>query len=170
MCKRLKIVPKPGHVLFIGTHNRICARRRALSLAHAENRELCFPHINQSDQIWPESMNSRCAKRMAIKFDKGMLAFSWRLNERIFVCPVPKNDSVRWNCIPPRRGQRPRWYGPGGRAPGLSDQAVTGTLAGKGFPVCCHMAKRGADAFLEVASQPFAGGTISRCWHILFTR
>ena len=33
-----------------------------------------------------------------------------------------------------------------------------------------HMAKRGADAFLEVASQPFAGGTISRCWHILFTR
>ena len=31
MCKRLKIVPKPGHVLFIGTHNRICARRRALS-------------------------------------------------------------------------------------------------------------------------------------------
>lgn len=28
----------------------------------------------------------------------------------------------------------------------------------------------GADAFLEVASQPFAGGTISRCWHILFTR
>ena len=33
MCKRLKIVPKPGHVLFIGTHNRICARRRALSAA-----------------------------------------------------------------------------------------------------------------------------------------
>ena len=31
MCKRLKIVPKPGHVLFIGTHNRIYARRRALS-------------------------------------------------------------------------------------------------------------------------------------------
>lgn len=31
---------------------------------------------------------------------------------------------------------RPRWYGSGGRAPGLSDQAVTGTLAGKGFPVC----------------------------------
>lgn len=45
-----------------------------------------------------------------------MLEFSWRLNERIFVCPVPKNDSVRWNCIPPRRGQRPRWYGLGGTA------------------------------------------------------
>ena len=99
----------------------------------------------------------------------GMLAFSWRLNERIFVCPVPKNDSVRWNCIPPRRGQRPRWYGPGGRAPGLSDQAVTGTLAGKGFPVCWPYGQTGG-AFLEVASQPFAGGTISRCWYILFTR
>lgn len=61
--------------------------------------------------------------------------------------------------------------GPGGRAPGLSDQAVTGTLAGKGFPVCWPYGQTGgADAFLEVASQPFAGGTISRCWHILFTR
>jgi len=66
---------------------------------------------------------------------------------------------------------RPRWYGSGGRAPGLSDQAVTGTLAGKGFPVCWPYGQTGgADAFLEVASQPFAGGTISRCWHILFTR
>lgn len=27
-------------------------------------------------------------------------------------------------------------HGPGGRAPGPSDQAVPGTLAGKGFPVC----------------------------------
>ena len=35
MCKRLKIAPKPGHVLFIGTHNRICARRRALSFLAA---------------------------------------------------------------------------------------------------------------------------------------
>ena len=29
--------------------------------------------------------------------------FSWRLNERIIVCSVPRNDSARWTCISPRR-------------------------------------------------------------------
>lgn len=30
-------------------------------------------------------------------------AASWRLNERIIVCPVPRNDSARWSCTSPRR-------------------------------------------------------------------
>lgn len=38
--------------------------------------------------------------------------------------------------------------GPGGRAPGLSDQAVTGTLAGKGFPVCWPYGQTGGGCFL----------------------
>lgn len=29
--------------------------------------------------------------------------FSWRLSERIIICPVPRNDSARWICTPPRR-------------------------------------------------------------------
>lgn len=29
--------------------------------------------------------------------------FSWRPNERIIICPVPRNDSARWICIPLRR-------------------------------------------------------------------
>ena len=29
--------------------------------------------------------------------------FSWRLNEKIIICPAPRNDSARWTCIPPRR-------------------------------------------------------------------
>ena len=34
---------------------------------------------------------------------RGLRTFSWRLSERIFVCSVPKNGSVRWSCISPRR-------------------------------------------------------------------
>ena len=45
MCKRLKIVPKPGHVLFIGTHNRICARRRALSATIIASESFKFVEI-----------------------------------------------------------------------------------------------------------------------------
>lgn len=98
----------------------------------------------RTDHRSMDGHDPKCATFRAL----GDAAFSWRLNERIFVCPVPKNDSVRWNCIPPRRGQRPRWYGPGGRAPGLSDQAVTGTLAGKGFPVCWPYGQTGGGCFL----------------------
>ena len=29
--------------------------------------------------------------------------FSWRLNEKIIICPAPRNDSARWTCISPRR-------------------------------------------------------------------
>lgn len=29
--------------------------------------------------------------------------FSWRLNEKIIICPAPRNDSAWWTCIPPRR-------------------------------------------------------------------
>ena len=29
--------------------------------------------------------------------------FSWRLSERIIICPVPRNDGMRWNCTSPRR-------------------------------------------------------------------
>ena len=29
--------------------------------------------------------------------------FSWRLNERIIICSVPRKDSARWSCISPRR-------------------------------------------------------------------
>lgn len=29
--------------------------------------------------------------------------FSWRPNERIIICPVPRNDSAQWTCAPPRR-------------------------------------------------------------------
>ena len=29
--------------------------------------------------------------------------FSWRPSERIIICPVPRNDSARWTCAPPRR-------------------------------------------------------------------
>ena len=32
--------------------------------------------------------------------------FSWRLDERIIVCPVPGNDGAWWTCIPPRRWPR----------------------------------------------------------------
>ena len=35
--------------------------------------------------------------------------FSWRLDERIIVCPVPGNDGAWWTCIPPRRWPRPGW-------------------------------------------------------------
>ena len=34
---------------------------------------------------------------------RGLRTFSWRLNERIIVCSVSRNDSVRWGCISPRR-------------------------------------------------------------------
>ncbi|KAB5742535.1 hypothetical protein GA730_09640, partial [Bifidobacterium adolescentis] len=40
-------VPKPGHVLFIGTHNRICARRRALS----SNRGFLFCRMKTAHRI-----------------------------------------------------------------------------------------------------------------------
>lgn len=33
----------------------------------------------------------------------GLRTFSWRPNGRIFVCPVLRNESVRWSCISPRR-------------------------------------------------------------------
>lgn len=33
----------------------------------------------------------------------GLRTFSWRPNGRIFVCPVLRNESVRWGCISPRR-------------------------------------------------------------------
>ena len=35
--------------------------------------------------------------------DKGLRTFSWRLNERIIICSVPRKDSARWSCISPRR-------------------------------------------------------------------
>ena len=65
--------------------------------------------------------------------------------------------------------------GPGGTAQvvehlGYPTRQCLERWLAKDFRYAGHMAKRGADAFLEVASQPFAGGTISRCWHILFTR
>lgn len=58
--------------------------------------------------------------------------FSWRLDERIIVCPVPGNDGAWWTCIFRHADGR----GPGGRAPGLSDWAVPGMPAGKGSRVC----------------------------------
>ena len=35
--------------------------------------------------------------------------FSWRLDERIIICPAPGNDGAWWTCIPPRRWPRPGW-------------------------------------------------------------
>lgn len=35
--------------------------------------------------------------------------FSWRLDGRIFVCPVPGSGGAWWTCIPPRRWPRPGW-------------------------------------------------------------
>ena len=34
---------------------------------------------------------------------RGLRTFSWRLNERIIICSVPRKDSARWSCISPRR-------------------------------------------------------------------
>ncbi|MFR5416024.1 MAG: hypothetical protein ACLTHL_03040 [Collinsella sp.] len=34
---------------------------------------------------------------------RGLRTFSWRPNGKIFVCPVLRNESVRWSCISPRR-------------------------------------------------------------------
>ena len=33
----------------------------------------------------------------------GLRTFSWRLNERIIICSVPRNDSAWWSCTSPRR-------------------------------------------------------------------
>lgn len=63
--------------------------------------------------------------------DNRVRTFSWRLNERTITCPVPRNDSARWTCAPHADG-----HGPGGEAPGSSDQAVPGTLAGGRFQIC----------------------------------
>ena len=35
--------------------------------------------------------------------ERGLRTFSWRPNGKIFVCPVLRNESVRWGCISPRR-------------------------------------------------------------------
>lgn len=34
---------------------------------------------------------------------RGLRTFSWRLNERIIICSVPRNDSAWWSCTSPRR-------------------------------------------------------------------
>ena len=52
--------------------------------------------------------------------DKGLRTFSWRLNERIITCSAPRNGSARWTCT----------------SPGIPDQTVPGTLAGKGSQAC----------------------------------
>lgn len=58
--------------------------------------------------------------------------FSWRLDGRIFVCPVPGGTTARGGLVFRHADGR----GPGGRAPGLSDRAVPGTPAGKGSRAC----------------------------------
>ena len=63
--------------------------------------------------------------------DRGLRTFSWRLNERIYRMfgPEERQRAVDLYSATPMTT-------PGGRAPGLSDQAVSGALAGDGSRVC----------------------------------
>ena len=59
--------------------------------------------------------------------------FSWRLGERIIVCPVPGNDGAWWACIPPRRWPRPgrssAWVTRPGSARNAGRQRIPGMSA-----------------------------------------
>ena len=58
------------------------------------NSLLCTPIIwNHSEKNW-NGISLRVG---------GCGRFFWRLDERIIVCPVPRNDGARWTCTPPRR-------------------------------------------------------------------
>ncbi len=63
--------------------------------------------------------------------DKGLRTFSWRLNERISY--VRSRGTAACGGAVFHHADD---HGPGGEASGLSDQAVPGTLAGEGSPVC----------------------------------
>lgn len=49
--------------------------------------------------------------------------FSWRLDGRIIVCPVPGSGGAWWTCIPPRRWPRPGWSSAWDTRPGSARDA-----------------------------------------------
>ena len=62
-----------------------------------------FQSLTLENRDWKEA---EAMSKEIIQFDdadKGMRTFSWRPNGNIFVCPVLRNESVRWSCISPRR-------------------------------------------------------------------
>ena len=74
------------------------------------------PSFSDRETLWNEVEKAERGKKaqLAYSFDIALQnefsmqenrvrTFSWRLNERIIICPVPRNDSARWICTPPRR-------------------------------------------------------------------
>nr|WP_319020715.1 MobA/MobL family protein [Bifidobacterium subtile] len=74
------------------------------------------PSFSDRETLWNEVEKAERGKeaQLAYSFDIALQnefsmqenrvrTFSWRLNERIIICPVPRNDSARWICTPPRR-------------------------------------------------------------------
>ncbi len=62
-----------------------------------------FQSLTLENRDWKEA---EAMSKEIIQFDdadKGLRTFSWRPNGKIFVCPVLRNESVRWSCISPRR-------------------------------------------------------------------
>ena len=74
------------------------------------------PSFSDRETLWNEVEKAERGKKaqLAYSFDIALQnefsmqenraqTFSWRLSERIIICPVPRNDSARWICTPPRR-------------------------------------------------------------------
>ena len=68
---------------------------------------VAFPYSNMRWVVALPGENAECVceglETVFGHIGRGLRTFSWRLSERIFVCSVPKNGSVRWSCISPRR-------------------------------------------------------------------